>query len=476
MSIYKVQKFLATLTPDELLELDDRIAVQKREPQRRLYKLLREQANKPKELDKAKVFEQIHQKEYTEADDAMFRNEMRLLLEKVQTYLIEREALNALDVKGQKDLLHLDMLLKRGLHAELESQYKKLYKAAAERLDHYHAHRMNRVYYTYLMLHKEITPDLMMETRELLLKDIVALKQWYRTAIATHQQGRVAIDATLKILHRPTNEVHIGYDTDLEQINNPLITFYEEVSKAGITTGEMKIAHATTAYKSIKQVADHFPEKVMDSLAILGGAYFQNRQTKEAVHYLKEAIDFSAEKKLTIRLDILFNYASILMKLEDYKGVIQLIDDHEQAIAANPKVKFRFECLHCFCHIFQGDDAAVLTVISDTPGKRPQSEYQYFRFIYTILPYLRSDYEGGYREAVNYVSYFNRKKGEIQFPQEKELALLFKRFYAILLAHPKKVDQQAQWPELQAALKEFVQQYPQYAEVQYVAWLKRQME
>lgn len=477
MSILKTQKYLAAMSANELRKLDQIMELQKRDSLKRLYRAVKRNVKQLPELDKKRLYSKVFERPYETDMDYLLRNELRLLQEKINSLLvqIESEVLYT-ENTAHADFLYLTALVKHNLFNELESQFPKLYQAAIDAMDHYHAHKIAMLYFNYLMLHKEIGPQLLAEARGILQEDIKHLKYFYRDTVSINQHGQAANQAIMKQLQLPVDEVFIGPDKDFADISNEWIVFFEEASKTYHTTGFEKLQHAICAKNSLSKIPDHHPKVTLDSIAILAGAYYEQRDYVNAKTQYEEALDFCKQRDLQLRMDILFNYCSVLMKLKQYDNVLKIMNLYLEEIEANDKVKFRFEGFRCFCYIFQGDADSALSVIPTNPGQRPQTEYQYYRFIYTILPYLRKDYEDGLREANNFISYFNRKKEDLQFPIEKDLVLLFKNFYHILLSVPDKQSVRTQMTQIQTELQNFITANPFYTDFQYVTWLDEKLQ
>ena len=477
MSVLKIQKLLKSLSVKELEQLEWMVYNQKRQSQKKLYKLLKKNISGNKSIQKEKAFKQVFGRLYKEDEDYLFRNELRLLTERVASLIIESESAEAIkNNPSYKDYLLLKGYYSKKLFQELESHFYKFYNYAIEQLEFYYAHQMARLYFNYLMLHKEISPLLLQEAHTVLRQDMQNLKQLYKTEGAINQHGRVASENALKVLQHPVDSTVLGTDLAFKGIENPHQLFFEAASRANQNVGEEKVKHAQEAKRQIAKVAHIYPTNMVDSLAILAGAFYQLADYWEAKSLFEEALDFGARNKLAVRVDILFNYCSILMKLKDYGKVIDAIQLHQSEIDDNLKVRFRFECFHCFCYIFKGEHEKVINIIPANIGKRPETEYQYFRFIYCILPYLRNDYEGGLREATNFVSYFNRKKASLSFYHEKELALIYKRFYHALLKYTSKSQISGVFNKLLNEVTSFTVQYPIYKDYQYVLWLRETLQ
>lgn len=477
MQEIKTKKLISALSRSEQQYLKEVVNNQKRESLTKLYNEIRKNSLTKSTPDRKKIFSKIYGKPYKKTADYLLRNELRLLNKKVMS-VIEHFSLEAMiereDTLVQEALLK--SLLNKGLYVEFKDLYKKVEKSTLEKLEYDRAQRLARMYFNFLMTQGEITPELLIEARDTLKRSAEWIKLYYRTQSAINVHGRIGAEATLRTFRPDIEITAIGPETDFTRTNDAYIRFFEEASMAILSGGKEKVNHAKKAAESIESIESQFKETRIDSLAILAGAYYLNHEYDKAEKCYAKAASFASDHHIPLRLDVLFNYCSALLKRGNYDQAIKVIEEHEKQIENNQKVKFRFECLHCFCYIFKGDERKAFSIIPKNIGKRPETEHQYFRFIYVILYWLREDYEGGLRETTNLLSYFNRHLSELSFPQEKEIASFFKHFYQILCTHVNEKERKALFSKLSDKVTSYTLTHQGYRDVLYVKWLMERLQ
>ncbi|MEX0813730.1 MAG: hypothetical protein WD048_16040 [Chitinophagales bacterium] len=479
MKKLKALRLLKSLNNSERQQLRNVIKKQNRHSLEKLLNIALSSLSKDQILpEKPDLFQKVFKSEYNSGKDYLLRNEIRLLTEKIHGLLEESSYTNELKNNPALQQYHLlKSYRERGLLSEYESLYYKSLKIAHEQYDFFNAHRINRDYFNYLMSCRELNADVFNETHRLLTEDIDNIKTWYRTQTALNQQGKVAMEDFLNSYGVRLKQTNIGPDKDIERISNNYIEFIEQVGNYHQASGNEKIAFAHKALKNILKLKVVYPLKVVDAYAILAGSYMLEGKWSKAAKYHKEGLDFASEKKLQVRLDVLFNYCSTLMKLRKYKIVIDLIKKYQKEIDKNQRVHFRFKGLLCFCHIFNNDYDGVLSEIPRQLGKRPESEYQYFRFIYCILPYMLKDYESGIRETDNFIRYFHRKgKEKLSFYNNIELAQIFKLFYQALIVSSDKKTLKTALQKCRDMLEAFNKANPVLADRLYNIWLANKLQ
>lgn len=87
MAVPKVLQVLKSMSRDELADMDQIVAAQKKQSIKKLYKLLcKITPDQMDKLDKEFAFIQVFGKKYTADNDYLWRNELRLLLDMIEEY------------------------------------------------------------------------------------------------------------------------------------------------------------------------------------------------------------------------------------------------------------------------------------------------------------------------------------------------------------------------------------------------------
>lgn len=476
MSIGKSLKLYDSLTLSEKRDFEVVMNSVNRESLQKLYKCV--QKNRSKLENKEALFKELFGERYTPKKDYLLRNEQRLFTDRIKHFLIQRQSEEEIKENTSYANYFLQAsLLKHKLYREYEAEFNKSYAKAIEGLNYAVAQKMLNQYFNYLMTQPKISLDKIEEAYKVLGENLENIKYRYRTDVSINQQGRVAMEAVLKAFGKQVEPSSIGADKNIEEYKNPFIMFFEFSALANQAEGEEKLKYSKLAEESIGQVEEIYPKNRVDGLAMLAGAYFTNREYKEAVKFYKKAFEFKDKKKLPIRNDILFNYVSTLMKLNEYESAIENIETYSNSIKANPKVRHKFDYFQCMAHIFVGNHKEVRKIIPQNIGGLPEDEHHFFRFIYCILPYLDGDIEGATREVINFIAYFNHHGDALAFPQEKGLAQIFKNFFSVLMDMPNKSrERNKMLIGTMSDMENTLEQYPQYTDYLYVKWLKGEIE
>ncbi len=474
MAQLRSEKLLAALSPIEMRLVAKRIAEGKRASLKVLFSLVRKALGAGRELEKEDVFRAVFGRPYTDAEDYLLRNESRLLVLKAQEVLAEQRHMHDLREKtALYDIALLRSLLEKRLWTEFRSTYKKAMERALRDSDHYSAARMNELYFSCLM-QQEGEFALYAEARELLEEHLVNLKKVYREEAAHNQNRRVVCEHLMRSSNSEADVpvTTVGSDTEFGQATTPLVRFFEAQARAFRSAGEQSIVHAHEAVESLMELdSTRFYAELVVALGNLGLSYYLAQRFEEARPWYEKALETTAKAGRPADIAVVFNYVCTLVKLGEYRMVLDIIERHRTAIESAPRVRFRFECFRSFSHIFLREPDAAFESIPPSITQRPESEYHYFRFALLVIPYLRGDTDDALRETINFAKYFHRSKGKIGLPNELDLVALFRRFFtAVQMPHSAQRTRAGQ--RLQDMQREFSEQYPEYVDFLPLLWLK----
>ncbi len=478
MAQLRSEKLLAALSQPERRLVAKRVAAGRRTSLKVLFSLVCAAVDAGRELEKEEVFSAVFGRSYTDAEDYLLRNEFRLLVAKAQDVLAEQRHLRDLrDKPAVYDLALLRSLMEKRLWTEFRSACKKALERALRDCDHHSAARMNELYFSYLM-QQEGHFELYAEARARLEEQQLNLKKVYREETAHNQSRRVVCEHVMRSANTEADvpATTVGPDTDLGAATTPLVRFFEAQAHAFGSVGEQSILHAHEAVGSLMELdSARFYNELVVALGNLGLAYYLSQRFAEARRWYQQAIEYGEKAGRPADISLVFNYVCALVKLGEYRAVLDIIEQHRTAIEAAPRVRFRFECFRSFSYIFLRDPDAAFESIPPAITQRPESEYHYFRFALLVIPYLRGDTEDALRETVNFAKYFHRSRGKIGTPNELALVTLFRRFFAAVQL-PAGTRRTKALHNVQAMQQEFGEQYPGYVDFLPLLWLKAEIE
>lgn len=469
----RADQLLEGLTEEELDRLADEIAASGRDSLVSLLAAKRRDLEGDESTGKEVLFREVFGRDWSRKEDYLLRNEERLLAERIyEMVAAHQNRVDRLENTGRHDLMLLRGLLARGLTRAFASLARKLYNEAIERKEYRTARQINEIRLDYMLRFREVTPEGMEETGELLLENLHHVKAVFRQGVAENQHRRVVVVENLKAMGREVEPIAIGEDLDFTDVDDLLARYQDHLSRAHAAVPSEKPHHAKAALDLIEPVAAARAPVAMYAHAIYASTLYLNERYEEACDAFEAGIAFAEETKIEASPEMVFNYAGALMRLRRYTDVLDLLDRYRKAFEDRPKLSFRSECLRCFCHIHLGQPDEVYNAVPTDLKQRPESEHNYFRFILVILPYLRDDPESALREARNLTVYFSRNRSGLQFPHEETMARLYQRFYKTIYNEPDRDARRPSLERLRTDLDRFAEEYPTYRDYMYVGWLR----
>ncbi|MEM7040216.1 MAG: hypothetical protein AAF570_24825, partial [Bacteroidota bacterium] len=353
MSKLKIEKLLSGMSPAELKEFGNVIDSGRKSRLKKLWKVVNKQVAEGEHLDKHSLYPLVFERAYQTSEDYLLRNEIRLLRETLFDFFRQKQA-DKEAREGQPSATHtlLRALLERELFQEFEFQYRAALKKAEQTRDHHHLYELSECFFYYSMRQREIKPEVLEELQAVLTDNLAAAKMHYRTRVAINQQCRTVLNSIQALTGVETEAVVVGADAEVEAFSDPVVAFFEAMARGNQTAGKEKIGWGEQAVAAARQVDEGHPDKLLDALSMLALAHYLVRDYPAAHAQFEDALAVAKQHKKRIRIEVLYNHVSTLIKLGRYQEAIDCILERMEEIDNNPRVRHRFKVFHCFCHIF----------------------------------------------------------------------------------------------------------------------------
>lgn len=469
MAIQRTFKLLRALSEEERRELAGMVAAAQRDTLQALLDCLSLQAAEPA---KDEVFRAVFGRGYTKKEDYLLRNEYRLLNNRIYGLLAQGQVRRETARDGAHTLAVLRSLLERGLLQEFESQAAKATEQAEHAYDFDTIRQIDELLFEYTFTRKSITAEMLLATRDILQRQYVHLRQFAVVEEAKNRSRLYSVEKMLRTANYPLSEAAEPV------VETPLLAdYYHHAGLTFRTDGEAGILHAREAVRHIMQIDEAFAvyhgekARALNNLAL---AYSMHGRFAEARRAFEESIAFSTGHGLEMNIGFIFNYASILIKLGEYAAVLALGEQYRDMIAADLRLKHRFESLRCYCHLFLGEPDKAFDALPPQVHQLPPFEVRYFRYVYIIMPYLHGEAEQALRETLNYQQYFRRVESDTTTHIDRELVRIFRSFFTTLVNVPAAPPPR-KLHLLREKMERFAATYPDFADYLPMLWLKREV-
>ncbi len=409
----KTIDLLNSLQGREKKDFETVIKTHKRESLKKLYFFLKKRLNREDEPDKGALYQTVFGKKYSSSKGYLIRNELRLLNDELEDFLVKRQLEKAFKTNPNLYNLWLLRALKdRKLHTEFEAHYKKTIPKAQENLQYELIDKMMTLYLQHLIVHTEITEDLYentihagyMERIQWVQKDAVR-------KIRATEVMKAFTERTIKVTQPefPYSNMLHKVDLQLAEINDAYSNYLYLYALSFQQSGVEKITTLQSALTFIEKCQQ--PEMEVENrklflLATIALEYYLMRNYQAANDYYLQTLQYAHSTQQTLRISVVFNYFSNCIKLEEYAKAIELFETHKTVITSNERVHYRFLCLKAMCHIFLAQTDEAIICIPPNIQQRPDAQYYYFRLVQIIVFCELEDEEAAMRECQNFLKMY----------------------------------------------------------------------
>lgn len=479
MAQLRMEKLLQNLSESEQQILDRKVAEYGREELTALLELARELGRNNEQLDeqKNKVFKAIYGKSYSQSKDYLYRNECRLLTNKIYEAIAEHTALQQMATNDIKfNLMLLQGLYDKKLWQEFESVAEKTLEKAISVHDFSSALVVNNLQVLLYGFNSQFTQDNAFKGREHLLQGMQLSKQHYQLSY-WNQANKIAgferILSTQQIAVSPTV-------FDVENFSNSYsaLAEYQRLRALALQArGTESVALASQALAHICTIENPNDDIIRERIVAYtfhGTLCAIAQEYAPAKASLEVAIEEMRSHKIAPDAAVFFNYASVLMRLQQYDVVLSLLDEYNDVFSKDNRVRFRVEYFRCFAYIFSGKHAEAMQAIPKDISKRAEDEYHYFLFTIGIIFYLSGDVDSALREMQNFSKRFARSKKGITNAQDKFVCDAFRTFYFSTVSDSDKKKEKLR-KETNEHIQKAVEAFPAYTDYFPLNWLRMQL-
>jgi tetratricopeptide (TPR) repeat protein len=385
----------------------------KRSASLKLFNLIRNLP--PKEITKEYLFKNVYGTNYEPSKDYLLRNELRLLRQKLDKFLLQKSVEELLDTD---DVFRQQLQLRAYKHFRLYDLFFESFEktsAASEQafrfgdvldmqnwyfdLAYQHQFSAIRDYEEKASFFNTATT----KAAEILSKQIAAqasIQDFYKALEHYYQKLLGQAPADLKAPERKHT------DPDPDHAKHPLSVYYHHRSAAFYTDGKGRLGHFLKAYEAL-DAHDYRDEYITDLLVNIllgiGRTLQQLGEFEQADTYLSKAInDYSKEIKSLASKDKLYaNYIINLLNIGQYEKVTDVLQQLQKSVSEDGYSQYWFTIYRLMASIGLRKTADIKQNLPANYTTIPLQHRVYFRIISSIYFYLAGDMEWAYKEAYN---------------------------------------------------------------------------
>ena len=476
----RVYEIIEKLTRAELRDFGIVMENSRRKATRELFRHLRLAARRGEEPGKEKLHAALFGAPWEKAKDYLLRNELRLLSDALTDFLVVRKFEAEMKKSPRvKDRWLMEVYREKGLNKHLETRFRKGYAAAQEAQQYKEAVALVQQYQEYVMGGKEV--------RSALIRGLIELEQeqlrLLRYALVEQvREVEAKMAGACRILRISEPDVEVpetmeSLEMTGENWHSPMANFLREFALAYQYRGRERVAILEKASGYLKDVVgERRVEKEMVAFASIALEYFLLGEYLEADEWYGRLFEIArkpGDDTRNIRLEIVFNYVSNLIKLRKFDRAVHIFHQFENAARKNSRVWFRFLCLAGMSYVFLEDPKGAAACVPPDIHHRPEPQYNYFRFILLLIFYLRGDLEDTLRETRNFEQALaHRSEHEVDV---RKMVRLFREFVVLGMETPE--IRQKRLPGLRERIRTYAETLPpMLSDFLPFVWLRRKVQ
>ncbi len=368
----------------------------------------------PKDVPKEQLYKKLYGKNYDPDKDYLLRNELRLLRQKLDKFLLQKSLETLLD---EDEVFRQQMTLHAYKHFKLyDLFYDSFEKAAAAAeeafrfgealemqnwyLDLAYQHQFSAVrdYEEKAAFFKKMTEM----TKSTMGKQLVA--QWRMGEF--YQALEFYYLRLLGQSHASAPGITEAASFELSSFEHPFSLYYHHRSLAFYTEGHDRLAHFLKAYQALQTHAPrdkHIAELLVNVLLGIGRTLQQLGDFEQADIYLSKAINDYAKEMATLasKEKLYANYLINLLNIGEYEKAIQVLQQLQKEVSDTGYAQYWYSIYKLTAYIGLRKTTEIRQGLPANYTAIPLQHRVYFRIISSIYFYLTGELEWAYKEAYN---------------------------------------------------------------------------
>lgn len=373
------------------------------------------------EEDKEVLFKKTFDRKYNISEDYLLRNELRLLNNELEKFIIQTDALQS----SKPDLSILHRAYESGNESLFQNYLSDILSVANQQQDYDVIEALYELNGKFIARYKEVSLHNYNRLLDDLKNEQIALYSLFEEKLS---ENRLRQHFAIRVLQQlgEKNEQEYAEISQLSESAKLIINYNNLIADSYLQNGEEKIKTLLTALELYPNVAKIRLEKQADSIKILGNVaieYFLNQQYETAHKYYQEALGAMNETNLNIEL--LFNYCINALTIDRFDIFIEVYERYQKQITGNNKLKYRFQYFTAMAYLFENKPKIAFTFLDHDISKRPETEYYFYRMVYAMVYFQLGDFDMANRELENILQSFRSRKPNTQ--QDKTLVKIMQR-------------------------------------------------
>lgn len=365
-----------------------------------------------KELTKEELFRKLYGEPLSPQKDYLLRNELRLLRQKLDKYLLQTAVGQLLD---EDEMFRQKMML-------FAYKHHKLYDLFYETFDKAEDFALSTFQFDQALYLQNWQLDLAYQHQFSAVKDYEQKVEFFHEKGKKFQQtfeGYAAMHFRLRqfyasmeayykmLLHQPVKPVNLDEDeVQLKLADHALSRYYFFRSKAFYVSGEQRLNYFLQAYDALKshEPRDRYIIDLLITVLLgIGRVLQQLGDFKRADEYMSMAIKEYGDELPTLASKEKFyaNYLTNLLNIGKYEKALELSKHLQKETNDLGYTRYWYSIYELIAYIGLGKVKEIKNNLPVNHSEIPQQHRIYYRVINSIYYYLIDEHEWAYKEVYN---------------------------------------------------------------------------
>jgi tetratricopeptide (TPR) repeat protein len=350
-------------------------------------------------FDKEVLFYKTFKKKYSSANDYILRNEMRLLVEKIESVLL-KEQIEKLTEKDILFRLKQQLLLYKNL--DLFEIYEECWKeaktAALEQYQYQDLLELNADYYEFAQFHIRNYKERLEIFEKLINENILYSNYFFAQQLAY-----------LYLIEGNANKLRLEYQTEqtakipdkkisieLKQFNSYINEYYRLIGKWFPLQSNGKTSILLDALNTLEKCNKNsllYKKEQLRVLHLIATDFSMSADFENANTYFEKLFNEIPAAQLQNKAYYLYNYALNLTKLNQYEKALTIISDAEKILKPdNEFLRDKYQLLKVVCYMFTSNTDMLKKMIPTDFSVLLPEQRVYFRFVNSIYHIINKEY------------------------------------------------------------------------------------
>lgn len=395
----KTLELISILSPKELKALDIDLEQKSKTTTHKALQFCAQQTA----IDKTDFFKCLFDKPYSVAKDYLLRNEIRLLNQAIEDFIV-RQAIQKKENDWWNKKLLLQHYLSKNNTKLFDEEWQQCYKKATAEGLHFFLFELLCLRAQFVSQHLSVNETNYTELYTTLAEASTAMdnlsmdiQYTYRVYLTFAQ--RTLFGLTAKKTATPASAVQ--YTGDVFQLERSAVINF---CKGRIYDLDLAFEEKQFFYQQLIKLYADEPQNLAIAYGNLGVEYFVRSDFQHAFHNYNAAYDIVQKNNIPFDAKlkgVLFNLISSAVSIGELDKAIAIFNEHKAVWETQSHLIHNLQRIIAIAYLAKGEYNNAFEFMPHNINERGKNEYYYYRAVYALGYLLSGDFELALRETEN---------------------------------------------------------------------------